>query len=357
MSNKKEKTILALGADMKNKFLVAKGGSLHFGPDIGDLSDAENHEFFKRELRGVVRKLKPDIIACDLHPGYFSSQFAKEHSLQLKAYSLQLVQHHHAHIASVMQEYSLKKPVIGVSFDGTGLGTDGNIWGGEFLLVDKHGFKRLAHLKYIKMPGSDKVTSEPWRMVISILGERAIPLLGDVKKEDKNIILSMMAKNINSPLTSSAGRVFDAAAALLGIASFASYEAEGPIKLEAMCKDTVEADYRFDITKSDGQYIIDTEPIFLDMLKDLKKKKDKTVIATKFHNSIVNVIVKTVSRLSKDAGTRDVALSGGVFQNRFLKEKVKKKLLSLKFNCFINNKIPVNDYNISLGQYYVSRNA
>jgi len=352
-SNKKvmTRTVLAVGADIKNRFLVAKKDRTSFGPDIGDLGNAGNFEIFEKEVKKAVKKSKPVIVAHDLHPGYFSTRFAASHKAQARLLG---VQHHHAHIASVIQEYSLKKPVIGVSFDGTGLGTDGNIWGGEFLLVDRRGFKRLAHLEYLKMPGGDKVINEPWRMVISILGEKAIPILGDIKKEDKNIILSMMAKNINSPLTSSAGRIFDACAALLGIARFASHEAEGPIKLEGMCKDDIEAAYRFDITKSDGQYIIDTKPIFLDIHKDLKKNKDKAVIATKFHNSMVDIIVKTVKRLSKDAGCKDVALSGGVFQNRFLKEKVKKRLLSSKFNCFINNKTPVNDYNISLGQYYVS---
>ena len=354
MSNKKEKTILALGADMKNKFLVANGKTLSFGPDIGDLSDAGNHEFFKRELCRAVKKLKPDVIACDLHPGYFSSQFAKEHSLQLKAYSLQPVQHHHAHIASVVEEHSLKGPVIGVSFDGTGFGTDGNMWGGEFLLVGKKGVKRLAHLKYYKMPGGEKAVSEPWRMALSILGEKGIPFLKGVKREEKEAILMMCRKDINSPLTSSAGRLFDAAAALLGICLRASYEAEGPIKLEAMCRVGIEEAYAFRTLKREGAYVIDAEPIFLNMLKDIRKGVEKSVIATKFHNSMANVIVDTVKTLSKNKRINKIALSGGVFQNKFLKTKVIEKLQSEKLKVFTNEKLPVSDLNISLGQYHVS---
>jgi len=341
---------------MKNKFLVAKGKTLSFGPDIGDLSDAGNHELFKKELRGAVKKFKPDVIACDLHPGYFSRKIVNESGLQLKAYSLQPVQHHHAHIASVIEEHGLAGPVIGVSFDGTGFGTDGNIWGGEFLLVDKKGFKRLAHLKYYKMPGGEKVVSEPWRMVLSILGERAIPFLKGIRREEKEAVLMMCRRGINSPLTSSAGRLFDAAAALLGICLYASHEAEGPIKLEAMCRRGINEAYAFRTSKEKEIYVIDTESIFLNMLKDIKKGVEKSIIATKFHNSMASVIADTVKSLSRSKRINKIALSGGVFQNKFLKTKVTEKLKSLKLRVFTNEKLPVTDLNISLGQYYVSCN-
>ncbi|MGB2705856.1 MAG: hypothetical protein WBC74_03260 [Candidatus Omnitrophota bacterium] len=338
--------LVALGADMKNRFLVANGKTLRFGPDIGDLSDACNYEVFKKEVSKAIKNIKPDIIACDLHPNYFSTQFAK-------TFVHRSIQHHHAHIASVMHEHNLKKPVIGVSFDGTGFGTDGNIWGGEFLLVDRKSFKRLAHLKYNKMPGGDKAVSEPWRMVLGILGRKAIPFIKSVKKGDKEAVLSICEKNINSPLSSSAGRLFDAAAALLGICTHASYEAEGPIKLEAMCKDEIEGGYRFNISKQRGQYIIDVKPVFLGTIKDLKQGKSKKVIATRFHNSMADIIVKTLKKLSKNTRIKDVALSGGVFQNKFLRTKTIKALASSGFRVFANEKTPTNDLNISLGQYHV----
>jgi len=346
----KNKTILAIGADMKNRFLVAENKKLHFGPEIGDLGDARNYEFFKKEIGKALKKCRPGIVACDLHPGYFSTFFAKEIHLWRKL----SVQHHYAHIASVMQEHGLKGSVIGVSFDGTGYGTDGNIWGGEFLLVNKKGFERLAHLKYYMMPGGEKVILQPWRMVLSILGRNGASLLKKPKKEEKEVILSMMSKNINSPLTSSAGRLFDVAAALLGVCEYASYEAEGPIRLEAMCRDKIEESYRFKMLKRDGRYIIDTQSVFLGMVKDLAKGIDKGIIATKFHNSMAKIIVNTAKRLSNDVDIYDIALSGGVFQNRVLKTKVIKGLATSKLNVFTNTKTPVNDLNISLGQYYVS---
>ncbi|MBU3933244.1 MAG: hypothetical protein KKH11_01060 [Candidatus Omnitrophica bacterium] len=354
MWNKRHKTILALGADIKNRFLLTNGGLLHFGPDIGDLSEAENFELFKREVRKAVKDIKPDIIACDLHPNYFSSLFAKECSLQLKAHSLEPIQHHHAHVASVMQEHNLKGPVLGVSFDGTGYGQDGNSWGGEFLLVERHGFKRLAHLKYRMMPGGDKVTREPWRMALSILGKKAVSFMCEVDRKDKQTILFMMAKNINSPLTSSAGRLFDAAAALLGVCVYASYEAEGPIKLEAMCDKKVEGYYKFSVFKKGSNLVIDTDEMFSGMLKDLKKGKNKRLIATRFHNSMAEIVVGMVKKLSRSFGIKDIALSGGVFQNNFLKNKVVAGINDSGMKVFTNIQTPVNDLNISLGQYYVS---
>lgn len=355
--------LLALGADIKSRFLIAKGENLYFGPDIGDLSDAENFERFKKEIICSIKRLraKPKIIACDLHPGYFSTRFARENNLQLlfaargRSYKLQLIQHHHAHIASVLAEYGIKRPVIGVSFDGTGYGSDGNMWGGEFLMVKGAEFKRLGHLKYRMMPGGDKVVSEPWRMVLSILGEKGAHFISGVSKKDKDIILSMMSKDINSPLSSSAGRLFDACAALLGICKFASHEAEGPIKLEGMCEGQIEQRYEFKILSSNGCYIVDTDGLFLGMARDIEEGRDKRFIATRFHNSVVEIIVNMVKRLSKKLGIKDVALSGGVFQNKFLKTRVIERLADSDLKLFTNNKTPVNDLNISLGQYYVAK--
>lgn len=351
---KMNKTILALGADIKNRILLATGRSLYFGRDLGDLGQAENFELFKKQVYKSTRRIKPDIIACDSHPNYFSSAFAREYRLRSTDYRVQPIQHHHAHIASVMQEHNLKEPVIGVSFDGTGFGQDGNSWGGEFLLVDRIGFRRLAHLKYRKMPGGDKVVSEPWRMVLSILGKKGTPILKGIKAKDKQLVLEMMAKNVNSPLTSSAGRLFDAAAALLGICVYASDEAEGPIKLEAMCDEEIDSQYGFDIIKENGCLVVDTDRLFLEMIKDLNKGKDKRSIATKFHNTMAAIVVNVVKRLSRCFAIKDIALSGGVFQNNFLKKKVMKKLACLGLEVFTNLETPVNDLNISLGQYYVS---
>ena len=352
MSNRK---ILALGADIKNRFLLAKDKSIYHGPEIGDLSDVTNYEIFKRSIARAVKRTMPDTIACDLHPNYFSTRFAKEYT-QLSKVSCKLIQHHHAHIASVMQEHNLKTPVIGVAFDGTGFGTDGNIWGGEFLLVDRKGFKRLAHLKYRPMPGAEKVIHEPWRMALSIVGKKANSLLKGIDKKDKEIVLSMVEKNINSPLTSSAGRLFDAAAALLNICTVASYEAEGPIRLEALCDKVIEGLYESKVSGKDP-YVIDTGPLFDGMLKDLKKGRDKRLIATRFHNSMAEVIVSMVKRLSRKYTIKNIALSGGVFYNRFLMHRVLEGFEKLDLNIFTNKEYNVGDLNIALGQYYVSCNT
>jgi hydrogenase maturation protein HypF len=354
------KRILALGADIKNKFLLAEGKKLRFGPDIGDLSDAANYERFRKEIMLLARRTgrRPGIVACDLHPGYFSTRVAKDgRKWFAKNYRVIPVQHHHAHIASVMYEHGLKGPVIGVSFDGTGYGTDGNIWGGEFLIVDKNGFKRAGHLKYWMMPGGNKAVSEPWRMVLSMLGADGAVLLKKANKRDKDLVLAMMSKNINSPLTSSAGRLFDAASALLGICEYASYEAEGPVKLESMCADRVKGSYGFKISKGKDCCIIDTKGILQGMLKDIKKGKDKGTIATKFHNSMSKVIVRTVKKLSERFNITDIALSGGVFQNRFLTERTMQALERSGFRVFINRSAPAGDLNIALGQYYVFSNS
>lgn len=348
-------TVLCVGADIKNKFLIANGTKLHCGPEIGDLSDARNYERFKRaiERHFKITLAKPVMIACDLHPDYFSTKLANALSRDLAMQCIG-VQHHHAHIASVLYEHGLRKPVIGVSFDGTGFGTDAKIWGGEFLLVEKKSFRRLAHLKYLRMPGAQKVVRQPWRMALSVLGEKAIPFLKSIKKEDKEIVLSMMSKDINSPWTSSAGRLFDAAAALMGVCENASYEAQGPVKLEGLCDDSIRGRYDFDMSCCNGSYVVDAQGAFSGILKDLKKGKSLSEISTKFHNSVVEMIVATVKKLSDDTGLRDVALSGGVFQNKFLKAQTMKKCESCGLNVFTNERMPVNDFNIAWGQFHVS---
>lgn len=349
--------ILAVGADIKNKFLLESGGKFFYGPSLGDLSDADNYRKFKESIRRIItsHKISPEIIACDLHPAYFSSKFAEDFKNTKKhSCSLVRVQHHHAHIASVMSEHSIKEPVIGVSFDGTGFGSDNNIWGGEFLIACRADFKRIAHLKYIPMPGSEIAVRQPWRMVLSILGKQGYSSLRGVRDIDKDVVLAMISKGINSPLTSSAGRLFDAAAALLGICVSAKFEAEGPIKLERLCRQGIDDRYDFDIQRRVGTFVIDTEPTFKGMIGDLKKRRDISVIATKFHNSISELIVATVKRIKRATEIKSVVLSGGVFQNKYLKERSLSRIENAGFKVFLNRTESPGDLNIAMGQYYVS---
>lgn len=366
---RKNKTIFAAGSDIKNRFLFAKGKEIYPGPDIGDLNDADNYEKFTKAAARLSKKTGMcDIAACDLHPGYFSSKFTEARG---KGRRHLRIQHHHAHVASVILEHALTKPVIGVCFDGTGYGADGHIWGGEFLVVDKKGFERAAHLKYRKMPGGDRVVAEPWRMALSVLGERGVRFIKKASKKDKDLILKIMAKDINSPLTSSAGRLFDAAAALLGICVYAAGEAEGPVKLESICDVSERGSYAFRTTEEDDRYIIDAKGLFLGMARDIEKmengkgkrkrekgkgKKEKGKIAARFHNSMSRIIVETVRKISKRTGIKEVALTGGVFQNNFLKAKATCGLEKDGFRVFVNETLPANDLNIAFGQYFVAKN-
>jgi len=350
-------TVLAAGSDIKSQFLISHRNRFVFGPIIGDLSDSQNYERYQKAVKRIFRKLgtTPDIIAHDFHPGYFTTQFARTYADRLKSCRPIPVQHHQAHIASVIAEYKIKKDVIGVSFDGTGWGADGNIWGGEFFLCRRKQFERVGHLQYIKMPGGDKCVHEPWRIMLSLLGKKAISFLKVPTRKEKEIVLRMLAKDINTPLTSSCGRLFDAAAALLGICEVASFEAEGPMKLEALVQPANEGSYEFLITERAGIHTIDARPIFLGMIKDIKKGIAQTILATKFHNSFVNIIFEMIKRLSQKTRIQDVVFSGGVFQNNILLTKTVRALQKNKYNVFLNNKIPLNDLNIALGQYYVSR--
>ncbi|RKY28228.1 MAG: hypothetical protein DRP61_02345 [Candidatus Omnitrophota bacterium] len=351
--------VLALGADIKNRFLLAKDKKFYFGPVLGDLSLVENYNSLKNSVYKIIRRDPPQIIACDLHPGYFSSLLAEEvfNYLIKKSFKVRLikVQHHFAHLGSLILEKKISSPLIGVCFDGTGFGLDHNIWGGEFILAKGKKFIRLAYFNYIKMPGGERVISEPWRIALSILGEKALPFLNKVKTREKKLILEMVSKSINTPLTSSVGRLFDGLSALLGVCVYSSYEAEAAVKLEKLCKEEIDRVYKFKIDKKDNTFIIDSQFLFLEILKDIKKKTPKEVIATKFHNSLTGIVLKVVEILSSEYNTQNVGLTGGVFQNNFLRKKVLKDLASQGFKVFINQDYPVNDLNIALGQYYLAR--
>ena len=231
--------ILAAGADIKNRFLIAEGRRLTPGPELGDLGTLAPYLKYKAGILSILGRRRPTVVACDLHPGYFSSRLARDawpriarsarHGAGPKGFTgprLVGIQHHHAHIASVIFEHGLTPPVLGVSFDGTGYGTDGRIWGGEFLRVQRRGFRRLAHLMYMRMPGGERVVREPWRMALSVLGDAALPFLRRVKKDDLRLVRAMLKSSLPMPMTSSAGRLFDAAAALAGLCPYASFEAQ-----------------------------------------------------------------------------------------------------------------------------------
>ena len=359
----KLKEVLALGGELKNTISFSKENYIFLSQYLGDLKSVETLEFFKGSITSFKKmfRVKPEIIACDLHPDYLSTQYAEEIKVK-EGLKVVKVQHHHAHIVSCMAENNVKEKVIGVAYDGTGYGDDGNIWGGEFLLCDFKKYSRVGHLKYYPLPGGDKAIVEPWRMaysyLYSIYGPKAKTLDIDFNRRmdyDKlSIIEKMIDKNINSPLTSSCGRLFDAASSLIGIRDEISYEGQAAMELESFCAPGITERYKFSIYKEEEKFIINPQEIFIDIIKDLKEGIDKKVMAAKFHNTVAEFTVDLCGRIRKDTGINEIALSGGVFQNKYLTEKVVFLLEDKGFKVYIQRKVPPNDGGISLGQAVVA---
>jgi len=361
---KVKRPILACGADIKGAFAFAKGRKAYLFDGFGDLADADNLQRYGRAVKAAVKRLRinPKIVACDLHPGYFSSRFAE--SFQLSAFSYQpyRVQHHEAHVAAAIVDNAIRGDVIGVAFDGTGYGRDGNIWGGEFFTGNLRSFERAAHFEYVPMPGGEACIRQPWRMAASYLcrafGEKFLDLKIDfVKSIDKKrwlILNKMIERGLNSPLTSSAGRLFDTAACIILSRKEAKFEAELPIRLEEATDPSVRGRYAFDVKTSGGELVIDSKKISRGIVKDLLSKTDAFAAAGKFHNTMAYVIQKTAARLRKRFGINNVVLSGGVFQNRFLTEKAFDMLRESGFCVHVHSAVPVNDGGIPIGQVAIA---
>lgn len=349
--------ILATGAELKNCFCIGKGQQAIMSQHIGDLKNISAYNFF-RETAERFRKLflfEPSMVACDMHPDYLSSQYAASLSGQKKI-PLVKVQHHHAHIASCMAEYNLKGKVIGISFDGTGYGTDGNIWGGEFLVADENEFVRYSHFDYVPMPGGDKAAGEPWRMAFSYLykyrGGNFSPsetkaFIG-IPARNLDIAGEMIAKGINSPLTSAAGRLFDAVSAMLGLCINASFDSEAPMRLEAAAAKNIKDHYPFRISD-----VVDFSPAIDAIINDISLK-EISYISGMFHNTVAKASLEIARRIREEEGINRVVLSGGVFQNRYLLEKLTELLSADGFGVFSNRLVPANDGGIALGQLYVA---
>ena len=347
--------IFAAGAELVNCFAVGKGNEALLSQHIGDLKNMETYTFYKESIDrfGKLFRFKPELMACDKHPDYLSTRFAQESGLPLVE-----VQHHHAHITSCMAEHGLDEQVIGVSFDGTGYGDDGHIWGGEFFVCDLNGYKRKNHFEYLPIPGGDKAIKEPWRMGLSYLyrsmGERIwdidIPLMKNRPRAEMELLVDSIAKGINAPLSSSAGRLFDAVSAIMGLVHHATFHAESPMRLEATIGEQHDNRYEYQ-TKSD---IISFIPMIEEIVEDITGKESEAYVALKFHNTIVDVIVKTVKQLAGKYGLKKVVLSGGTFQNKFILSNTEHLLEVEGFEVFSQQKVPTNDGGIALGQMIVA---
>jgi len=350
---KLKNTVLALGGQAKNTVCFAQGDSAYISPLHTDLSRPNDLSAFEKDAKYFLKK-HPKIIACDLHPEYQSTKFA--HSLFTNHYSLITnryplsIQHHHAHIVSCMAENGLKnQKVIGMAFDGTGLGADNTIWGAEVLLCDYQKFARLAHLKEIPLVGGERAIFEPWRALAAWLNF-------DQSVDKKQILNKIYKSGINSPLASSMGRLFDAAGSLILGKKEAKFEAELAIELEKLAgKDNLKgAGYKFDIIQEKGGYILDAANLFKRIIRDLKAKVPLQNIARSFHQGVAEMIVKIALILRKEYRINKIALSGGVFQNKILLKMSLDLLNKEGFQVFTHQYLPCNDAGISLGQAVIA---
>jgi len=348
--------ILATGAELSNCFCIGKGHQAILSQHIGDLKNAETYSFFCENLKkfSELYRFNPHTVVCDLHPDYLSTHFAEESGLPIVQ-----VQHHHAHIAACIAEYKLNEPVIGISYDGTGYGTDRNIWGSELLIADLIDFKRISHFEYVPIPGGDLATKETWRSAVSYLyktfgkgwNKKDIPFLKIINLSKANKLTEAIDKKINSPLCCSAGRLFDAVAALTGICTESNYHAEAPLLLENYLDENFEASYPFT-----GDEIISFLPVINAMVIDIQNKKPIHQIVTQFHNTIAEVAFRQINFAIEKNPLKKVVLTGGTFQNKYLTEKLIHLLKKRELEIILPREVPCNDGCIALGQLAISAN-
>jgi hydrogenase maturation protein HypF len=353
--------VLAVGGELKNTICLARGDQAFLSQHVGDLENVESYDFFRQTIEHLQRilEIRPEMVAYDLHPDYFSTKWAREQNGVRRIG----VQHHHAHIAACMAENHLSHKVIGFSFDGTGYGTDGNIWGGEVLLADYSGFERAAHLAYVPLPGGAAAIREPWRMAVAYLAQNfghefldfRIPFLREVDRASIELVLRMMDQRVNSPLTSSCGRLFDAVAALIGIRHRINYEAQAAIELEMAALASRDAGaYPMSLVREGARWVIDSRPLFAAILEDLERGLATGDISRRFHNGFVQAQARLARLLRGQSGLNQVCLSGGSFQNVHLLEGLRAALEADRFEVFTHSEVPAGDGGLSLGQALIA---
>jgi len=362
----KARQILACGAEDKNTFCLTRDGHAFLSQHIGDMENEETLEHFENtiELYKKLFRIEPEIIAYDLHPDYLATKYAVDTGASA---SLKLVpvQHHHAHIASCLAENGVKERVIGVALDGTGYGSDGTIWGGEFLLADYRNFKRVGHLEYLPLPGGVAAIKKPYRMALSylytLLGEdfdlAGLPLAG-IKPAEIEVIKQQLKQKINSPLACSAGRLFDAVSALVGVRGEIDYEAQAAIELEMLAPEKMKAGaYPFSIEEEGGMRVVKLKGLLLGVVEDIRDKVPVPEISLKFHYTVAEIVAGMCKLIARESSIKRVALSGGVFQNRLLLKLATAALKREGFEVLTHRLVPANDGGISLGQAVVANFA
>ena len=352
--------IIACGAELVNSFCVGKGKQAIMSQYIGDLKNIETLEFFEESLERykTLFRIEPKLIVCDMHPDYLSTKYAEEQNIELLK-----VQHHHAHIVSCMAEHNINEDVIGIALDGTGYGTDGKIWGSEFMICNLKEFIRKAHFEYFAMPGGDKANKENWRMAISYLYNiygaefmnLDIPFVKSLNSYNVEILLQAIGKSINSPESCSAGRLFDAVSAILNIVTVSNFHSEAPMRLEAIIAPDCTLKYNYSISNK-KESLISFRKTIKEIITDISSNIPLSIISAKFHNTVIDVILKISLKLSEEYKIKKVVLSGGVFQNKYISQRAEQLLEENNFAVFFQNTIPCNDGGIALGQILIAAN-
>jgi hydrogenase maturation protein HypF len=367
--------LLAVGGHLKNTIAITAGHNVFISQHIGDLETAEAFEAFQKVIRSfqTLYGIRPARVVCDMHPDYLSTQYARENGANPVT-----VQHHHAHVASCMAENELEGQVLGVAWDGAGYGSDGAIWGGEFLLTDGPTFKRVASFRRFPLPGGGSAIKEPRRTALGVLyeifgaGSFELENLDPLKSftaPEKSLLRQMMNRGVGSPLTSSVGRLFDAVASIVGLRQRVHFEGQAAMELEfAIGDEKIEEAYPFRISHSEAtidsssqskiqnpksKIVVDWEPMVLAVLDDMRRTVPVSIVSAKFHNTLAKIIVDIARRV----GEERVVLTGGCFQNRYLTERAIKRLQADGVRSYWHQRVPPNDGGIALGQLFVVAQA
>jgi hydrogenase maturation protein HypF len=350
--------LVAVGPHLKNTFTLVRGDTAYVSPHIGDLESVESVAHFRETLdryRDLFR-IEPRVVVRDLHPGYLSTRIAGELSLGREI----AVQHHHAHIAAVMAEHGVTDRVVGVALDGTGYGADGHVWGAEVMVADLLGYERKAHLAYVPLPGGDAAAREPWRVAAGYASldpssASAFALaFRAVTDEQRSIVARQIERRLNSPMASSMGRLFDAAAAVLGVRRGMSYEGQAAMELESLAGSASAEPFEMPVSEEDGMLVMDPLSLLATLGERRQRGEDVCTLAARFHESVADAVVRVAVRVAEAEHVRTVALGGGSFQNARLLGRVRDRLAERWLRVLVPRQLGPNDGAISYGQAAVA---